>query len=147
MVRLVRIVIKFLQLSLRDKLLLAEVVFFLILSELIIFFLPFRLIVKILGEKNVDSPSMLDYQRERMSYLLSKFIKIGSKNIPWNSKCLAQAIAGKLMLRLRGLPGTVYFGVTNSKIKIMDAHAWLRSGKIHVTGGNGNGFNLLVKFS
>jgi hypothetical protein len=58
-----------------------------------------------------------------------------SRNVPWTSKCLDQAIAAKVMLSRRGISATVYFGVRNDEQGELAAHAWLRSGAVYVTGG------------
>ena len=56
---------------------------------------------------------------------------------PFRAVCIHQSIAAKLMLRRRGIPSTMYFGVSRSvddgKIKLA-AHAWVRAGQIEMTG-------------
>ena len=49
---------------------------------------------------------------------------------------MAQAIAGKLMLNLRGIASTMYLGVM--KRDEMKAHAWLRVGQRIITGRRGH---------
>jgi hypothetical protein len=59
---------------------------------------------------------------------------------PWRSKCLEQAIAAKAMLRRRGVQNTLYLGVAldaSGPHRRIIAHAWVRSGTVHVTGGAG----------
>jgi hypothetical protein len=50
----------------------------------------------------------------------------------WRSKCLEQGLAAKAMLRRRGLPNTLYVAVAREVA--LEAHAWVRSGDICVTG-------------
>ena len=53
---------------------------------------------------------------------------------PWDSNCLARSLAGKRMLRKRGLASTLYLGVSKSDPKTLIAHAWLRCGERYVAG-------------
>lgn len=50
-----------------------------------------------------------------------------------------QAITGKLLLRRRGIPNTLYLGVIVSEDRTaLEAHARLRCGPLSVSGGNGD---------
>jgi hypothetical protein len=60
-------------------------------------------------------------------------IDAAARRTPWRSKCLEQAIAGKWMLRRRGIASTMYLGVVHNPF---EAHAWLRVGRMNVTGGS-----------
>lgn len=62
-------------------------------------------------------------------------IRAVSRRTPWQSNCLAQAVAGQLMLRRRRIAGTLYIGVMKNGADALAAHAWLRSHEIIVTGG------------
>jgi hypothetical protein len=55
---------------------------------------------------------------------------------PWDAKCLAQAVAGKWMLRRRGLPSSRYLDIDHGlgDEAWLVAHAWLRCGTEFVTG-------------
>jgi hypothetical protein len=73
-----------------------------------------------------------------------------ARYFPWDAKCLAQAVAGKWMLRRRGLPSTLYLGVerVHEGEKWLEAHAWLRSGTDFVTGERHyERFHVLAAFS
>lgn len=78
-------------------------------------------------------------------------IRVAAAHTPWKSTCLVQALAGMMMLKRRGLPGTLYLGVakstnTTSSVSI-DAHAWLSSsGKILVGAGVHERFNPIAAF-
>ena len=75
-------------------------------------------------------------------------IQIVSRYTPWESKCLVQAITGKILLRHRRLQNTMYLGVAKDKGDQMIAHAWLRSGNKLVTGGrNSSMFTVVAKFA
>jgi hypothetical protein len=57
-----------------------------------------------------------------------------SRRVPWRATCLTKAMAAKLMLRRRGVPSTLYFGVRQQDGHGIAAHAWLRAGDTIVTG-------------
>lgn len=65
-------------------------------------------------------------------------ILAASRRAPWRCKCLEQGIAAKRMLRARGVANTLYLGVARGRDAAVDAHAWLRSGDVFVTGGDGS---------
>lgn len=64
----------------------------------------------------------------------------------WESKCLVRALTARRILAGQGIPSTMYLGVRNKDGK-MEAHAWLRVGKMIVTGGDVcEGFTVVDKF-
>ena len=60
-----------------------------------------------------------------------------SHHLPWECKCLVQAIAGKKMLQRRRIGSTLYLGVAKEGENALVAHAWLRSGSMILTGARG----------
>lgn len=68
---------------------------------------------------------------------VSRTIRTMSRHLPWECKCLAQAISGKMMLRRRQIPSTLYLGVAKKEDGDLNAHAWLRAGDIIILGGGG----------
>ncbi len=64
----------------------------------------------------------------------------------WESKCLVRALTARKMLCRHGIPSTMYLGVRENDGKLQ-AHAWLRVGKMIVTGGDVyEGFTVVDKF-
>jgi len=53
--------------------------------------------------------------------------------------CFPQTLAGYAMLRRRGVPSTMVYGVTRSKEGELIAHTWLTMGERVVLGGEGAG--------
>ena len=89
-------------------------------------------------------------EQKKESELIGWSIRILTRFLPWDTKCLAQAIGGSWMLQRRNLPSTLYLGVNNnhSKEKWLEAHAWLRCGNEFVTGESRfERFKVLVKFT
>lgn len=64
----------------------------------------------------------------------------------WESKCLVRALTAQRLLRKKKIPSTLYLGCGLDDEGNMIAHAWLRCGRIYVTGGNGDGYAVVDKF-
>ena len=128
---------RLLRLSWAERLLLIEASFWLGLARLAILALPFRWIAPRLGRHVAGAaPAGAPGQADRLRRI-AWAVTAASRHTPWKSACLAQAIAAKVMLRLRGLPSTLYLGVAKDGDGGLDAHAWLRSGDLILTGERG----------
>ena len=64
-------------------------------------------------------------------------VRRAGKIAPFRAVCLQQAIAASLMLRRRGLPAQVYFGVARDGKTALEAHAWSICDGVVVTGERG----------
>jgi adenylylsulfate kinase len=65
-------------------------------------------------------------------------VQTASRYTPWKSNCLPSAIAAKYLLGRRGIASTLYLGAAFKARTELEAHAWLRCGPLHVTGGAGH---------
>jgi hypothetical protein len=63
----------------------------------------------------------------------------------WRSMCLEKALAGRWMLRRRGIPSTMYVGMAKRGGSFI-AHAWLVGEGRTVTGGNTENYATLAVF-
>jgi hypothetical protein len=115
--------------------LLFEALFWLAISRLSVLAIPFRYIAPLLGGHMAVTPAESNPVQARSTRLIGQSVRIVARHTPWYSNCLAQAIAAKMMLRLRGIPSTLYLGATQDDEKGLYAHAWLRCGDLIVTGG------------
>lgn len=61
-----------------------------------------------------------------------------SRNAPARFVCFPQSLAGYTMLRRRGVPGTIVYGVARSDQGALLAHTWLTVGDRTVLGGEGS---------
>ena len=114
-----------------------EALLWLGLARLAIMALPFRWIAPRLGQHMAESaPTGAPAQANRLRRIAWAITVVGRRT-PWESDCLAQALAGKMMLRRRGYQSTLYLGVTRNGDEGLDAHAWLRSGDLILTGVHG----------
>lgn len=135
------------RISWRDWGLLAEIALLLALSRAAIAFVPFRHIARVLGAAQAETSAEAHPAEER-ARRIGRLIRGMARNAPWNCKCLAQAMTGKVMLARRGIPCTLYLGVRSESKAPLQAHAWLRSGAVYVTGGRERGnFAVLATFA
>lgn len=134
-------VIKFFNLPRSEKLIIPEVFFRLMQVRLILWLIPFKRIAPGLGEHMHETSSADQPQYKEEVLRVRQTLRRLSKRMPWKNTCLVQAVAGKKMLQRRCIPSTLYLGVAKEKEKEVNqslkAHAWLRSGKIMITGAKG----------
>ncbi len=85
-------------------------------------------------------------QKKDMYFVADKVARI-SVNVPWESKCLVQAMAAQRLLKFYGIPSTLYLGVgRDPKDNSAIAHAWVRCGENYICGGNGAEYAIVAKF-
>lgn len=109
--------------------------------------LPFRWVSKVFGSQMVSTSETAIPPKHYRLQDVGWAIEASSRRVPWNANCLAKAIAATIMLRCRKAEGTVYFGVLKNENGGCEAHAWLRSGDVIVTGAAGmNKFTVVSTF-
>jgi hypothetical protein len=119
-------------LSWADRVLLAEAALRLAGARLAVRFLPFRFLSPHLGAHMQETGN--EVQDRGLLRRVTWAIDAVSRRAPWRCKCLEQGIAAKMMLRRRHQPNTLYLGVARGDQEV-EAHAWVRSGTVYVTGG------------
>jgi hypothetical protein len=97
--------------------------------------LPFRQIAGWLGTPGAESPAVVASEEIGIAQEIGWAVGVLARCVPWDGRCLAQALAATFMLRRRGLEGTVSFGARRGEVADFEAHAWLRLGSYMVTGG------------
>jgi hypothetical protein len=100
-------------------------------------FLSFKQIAIWLGTPGVESSFHAPVEQVEIATNVGWAIRSITRRVPWDSRCLGQALAATWMLRRRGLEPTVTFGADTGKMHEFLAHAWLRFGPCLVTGGVG----------
>jgi len=128
--------------------LLREALAALLQARLALACLPFRRIAAWLGTLGAESAPALPAQHHTAVEEVSWAVQAMAHRVPWDSRCLAQALAAYRLLRRRGLAATVYFGVKREPNTPISAHAWVRCGTRIVTGAAGHeSYSVLTKFS
>lgn len=106
------------------------------LSRLMIKTVPFRRIAPMLGHTMGETPSHQSLKTDLPSQI-AWAVRTASRYTPWESKCLAQALAARMMLKRRQFPTTIYLGVLKDDKAGLKAHAWIRCGERILTGAQG----------
>ena len=140
---------RFFALSCHDKMAFIEALFFLLISKLIVITMPFRKAAQLMGALNVEPVADITQLKPAKSARVKLFVAMGAANVPWNSVCLDQALAGAFMLQRRHIPYGLCIGVkrdlTEDKLR---AHAWiLCGGKILIGGIRSLQFTRVAVFS
>ncbi len=137
MQKLIILIIKFCRKPLAEQLFYTEIIFWLGLSRLAILTLPFKWIAPFLGQHMAGTNEISSKRTRQKSIRIARAIRTISEHMPWECKCLVQAMAGKIMLRNRKVTTTLYLGVSKKETGELNAHAWLRMGELVILGGGG----------
>jgi hypothetical protein len=132
-----------------EKMLAAEAIFMLAAARILIRFGSERDLVARIGGTRVGPPGETGpAPPERVK---SKGVPIGAmlervaRHTWWRSMCLEQAVAGRWMLRRRGIPSTMYVGMAKRNGNFI-AHAWLVGEGRTVTGASAENYATLAAF-
>lgn len=117
-----------------DRHLFVEAFCCLAIARLVLIAVAFRYIAPFLGQLRAESPRH-DALAATLATRISWAVQTAGRFTPWKSPCLVQAIAGKMMLKRRKIPSTLYLGVAKHANEGLSAHAWLRCGDRILTGG------------
>jgi transglutaminase-like putative cysteine protease len=139
---------RYARISRARKMLLWEALAALAIAQLAMASLPFRRIAAWLGTPGAETPATATAEEMRVAQEIGWAVGVLARRVPWDGRCLAQALAATGMLRRRGLEGTVSFGARRGESAGFDAHAWLRLGSCMVTGGPGHErFQIFTTFA
>lgn len=107
-------------------------------SRLLILMMPFRRLAPHLGRHHGTAawvPLIAPRQQATANHI-RRIVQMTAKYTPWESNCFPQAVVARLLLGLYGIPCSVFFGVSRTPDnKSMQAHAWVASGRVRVSGG------------
>jgi hypothetical protein len=138
---------KLLHLPPSERRLLVEAAMWLIAARLAIIF-PFRWIALFLGSHMAESLDTDEPEHKEIRKQISWAVQSASRHLPLECTCMVQAIAGKAMLKRRGIQSTLYLGLAMDREKNLEAHAWLRSGEVIVIGAQGiDQFTVISTFA
>ena len=94
------------------------------------------------GEESLEEEAPDNYRyAKKVSYCVNQ---ICDKTF-WESKCLVRALTAQKLLKEKKISSTMYLGCRLEDEK-MAAHAWIRCGRMYVTGGNGEGYAVVARF-
>ncbi len=122
-----RRLLKFWSLPGREKYCFCEAGILLLLANLSIKIIPFRLIYRFLHVNwNARIRVVLDSAENVELVMLS--LSRAANLLPWKSQCLSRSIAAFVMLRRRGIPAIMFVGVKSLQDSSLLAHAWIHAG-------------------
>lgn len=127
------------------RLLLLEATICLGMARAMVLLLPFRRLAPALGRPNLETGADCDDRERDAVARIGWALRRLSPRLPWTCNCLAQAIAARWMLKRRGVGSTLYLGVRKDG-SLLAAHAWLRVGRLIVTGGEARAGFTTVSF-
>lgn len=139
-------VIKFLKYN-KNRRITIESWFFCMWYRILVFHVPMKYLEKHFGNRDEETPMEVERRDYYWAYRVSYETNRIADKTPWDSKCLVRALAARRILKKRGVHTTLYLGVGMEDGKKMIAHAWLRCGSFYVTGGTGEEFAMVAKFS
>jgi hypothetical protein len=96
------------------------------------------------GEETPWEASLEEYRFcKRVAYAVNQVCN----KTRWESKCLVRALTAQRLMAEEGIESTMYLGCKELDGKMV-AHAWIRVGRMYVTGGNGaaDGYGVVAKF-
>jgi hypothetical protein len=132
------------KLTWKEYMLFAEAWILLAVARLVLVTVSFKKIAAKLKDR--ESKEYRIPAPAELKMITDAIIRAGSRS-PWRTKCFEKALAGKMMLRRRGISSTIFFGVRKDGQQKMHAHAWMKSTGFVVTGGTGiDQYTLLSKF-
>jgi hypothetical protein len=140
----------FLRLSFKEKLMFGEAFFRLGWARAMVLWMPFSRLASRLGIPMFEEFRYSHPNQELLDQIASS-IRRASRYTPWQSNCLAQALAARSMMQARGISSTFYLGLAtpgHTPSGQIEAHAWLRCGDRLLTGGRGSiRFTVVAAFS
>lgn len=97
------------------------------------------------GKEGMESPEEEDTESYRYARRVARSVEHVCNKTAWESKCLVRALTAQHFLKKKHIPSTLYLGCAVIEGK-MTAHAWLRCGKMYVSGGDGAGYAVVDRF-
>ena len=134
------------QLPWRDRILLLEAILWLAAARFAIALLPFRYVGS-LAAISVRRPELPQEKRIVEARRIRWVIITCARRVPWRALCFEQGLAAQLMLRRRGVPSVLYYGVAPDTKGGLAAHVWVREGEVDIVGGEfASRFAVLATF-
>jgi hypothetical protein len=134
-----------------NRCLLIEAVLSLGIVRAAIVVLPFAWVARRLALETgnaAGAPMAGDPAARAAALRVGRAIRAAARRTPWESKCLAQALAAALMLRWRQIPFVLTLGVAKTERNGgIDAHAWLLSGDVLLTGAGYERYSVIAQFT
>jgi hypothetical protein len=134
------------ELGWRDRLLLGETVAVLAAASFAIRLLPFRKVVGAVTQGRVAPNETAD----RGSHEIGRVrwaVEACARRLPWRIVCFQKGLALQSLLRRRGIPAALHYGVAQDPERGLSAHVWVTYGGRAIIGGDeAAGYTCLATF-
>lgn len=117
------------RLGLADHLLLAETLATLALASAAIKLVPFKSLTERVSRPPRRARRAADLRRLRWA------VDAWGRRVPWKAVCFQRALALQAMLRRRGIPSVMHYGIARQAEAGLKAHVWLSVDGETVIGG------------
>ena len=104
--------------------------------------LPFRTVVRTMNH-GLGQPPRPATEYARLAGDVRQAVKRASTRLPWTIVCFPEGLAAHWMLRRRGAPSRVHYGLRPSDTKL-SAHVWVTLGEMVVVGEETTDFHTCV---
>lgn len=96
--------------------------------------------------KNIMISMPAPRDKELKAWRIAKVVEAVCKGVPWECKCLVQAVCTSMLLQHYHIPSAFYLGskIDSNDTKKMKAHAWVTVGKYTIIGGEVADENYIV---
>ncbi len=128
-----RLIRTFLKMPLKQKLLIPQVFVLMACYKNRVHKHPFSELAPKIGQLGFETPVEAS---PRNAWLVHELMESMFRHIGWKDSCLIRALTAKKLLNRMGERCTLYMGVRKREGEGLSAHAWLRCGKLIVTGGD-----------
>jgi len=109
---------------------------------------PFNRVMHWLGTTNTESSIEADNETLVLRRQIKTAIDLCRKYAPWRTECYTMSLTGRIMLKRRKLPSTLYVGFMKDEEGKYKGHAWLRANDIYISGfKESKGFTVNFRFS
>ena len=125
---------KFIHLSLQNKLLFTEALFFLYLAKGMLIFCPFRICYH-----SIQKANRAEGHSQATAIVIKASLEKANRLTFWKNRCMVQSVAGRWMLKRRGIASSFFIGIRHDSHKKLTAHAWLTADGLEIV-PRGNGF-------
>ncbi len=136
---------KFLKMPWKQKVLIPQVLVLIYWYKYRVHHRPFSELAPKIGNLGKETPVE---SSPRNAWYVHELMEAMFRRIRWKDSCLIRALTAKKLLNRMGERCTLYMGVRKLEGQAMTAHAWLRCGKLIVTGGESRaGYTVTATFA
>ena len=129
---MIRPLVRWMRLPARDRWITAEAGVALAIGAAMVAFMPFkRIVARVEAGQAAIAPEVA---AAPAIVLVKRAVERAARGAFWRTKCFEQGLAAHWLLRRRGVPSTLFYGVRKTAEEGLLAHVWLRAADMDVVG-------------